>query len=79
MNAERYTYDFTVHPRDVGLDSTCWMNGESLSRPFSQVLPANGADLLDLALAIYAADRALRRVTSKGGKPDNAASMSGSG
>ena len=67
MNAERYTYDFTVHPRDVGLDSTCWMNGESLSRPFSQVLPANGADLLDLALAIYAADRSSPR-DFKGGK-----------
>ena len=60
MNTEQ-TYDFTVHPQDVGLDSTCWMNGENLSRPFSQVLPGNAADLLDLALAIYAADRSSQR------------------
>ena len=61
MSVEPYTYDFTVHPRDVGLQSTCWMNGEHLSHPFSEALPANAADLLDLALAIYAADRSSRR------------------
>ena len=33
------------------------MNGEPPVAPFSEVLPANAADLLDLALAIYAADR----------------------
>ena len=61
MNTEPYTYDFTVLPRDTGLRSTCWMNGARLSNPFSEVLPANAADLLDLALAIYAADRSSRR------------------
>ena len=61
MNTEPYTYDFTVHPRDVGLHSTCWMDGEHLSRPFSEALPPDAADLLDLALAIYAADRSSRR------------------
>ena len=48
-------------PRDVGLDSTCWIDGVSLSRPFSEALPAKAADLLDLALAVYAADRASPR------------------
>ena len=61
MKAELYTYDFTVHPRDIGLDSTCWLNGEHLSHPFSKVLPAGAADLIDLALAIYAADRSSQR------------------
>ena len=37
------------------------MNGEHLSRPFSEVLPAGAADLIDLALAIYAADRSSPR------------------
>ena len=61
MSTELYTHDFTVHPRDVGLDSTCWLNGEHLSRPFSKVLPPSAADLIDLALAIYAADRSSPR------------------
>lgn len=61
MNTEPYTYDFTVHPRDTGVRSTCWMNGKRLSDPFSEVLPASAADLLDLTLAIYAADRSSRR------------------
>ena len=61
MNTETYSYDFTVHPQDVGLDSTCWIDGVSLSRPFSEALPAKAADLLDLALAVYAADRASPR------------------
>lgn len=45
----------------MGIDSTCWVQGEGLSRPFSEVLPANAADLLDLALAIYAAGRSSPR------------------
>ena len=61
MNLEPFSYDFTVHPRDVGLHNTCWMAGEDLSRPFSEALPPDAADLLDLALAIYAADRSSRR------------------
>ena len=61
MKATVHTHDFTVHSRDVGLDSTCWMNGEHLSRPFSEVLPAGAADLIDFALAIYAADRSSPR------------------
>ncbi len=32
VSTELYTHDFTVHSRDVGLHSTCWMNGEHLSR-----------------------------------------------
>lgn len=61
MKTNVHAHDFTVHSRDVGLDSTCWMNGEHLSRPFSEVLPAGAADLIDLALAIYAADRSSPR------------------
>ena len=61
MNTDPYTYDFTVHPRDTGLRSTCWMNGAPLSHPFSEALPANAADLLDVALAVYSADRSSRR------------------
>jgi len=61
MNPEPYAYDFTVYPRDTGLRSTCWVNGERLSHPFSEALPASAADLLDLTLAIYAADRSSPR------------------
>ena len=61
MSATPYSYDFTVHNRQVGLESTCWLNDRCLSRPFGQMLPASAADLLDLALAIYAADRSSPR------------------
>ena len=66
MSATPYSHDFTVHPRKLGLDSTCWFNGQSLSRPFSQVLPPNAADLLDLSLSIYAADRSSPRDFKRG-------------
>lgn len=34
MSAEPYTYDFTVHSRDTGLRSTCWMNDEPLFQAY---------------------------------------------
>ena len=61
VNTNSFTHDFTVHSQRLSLDSTCWVKGEQLSRPFSEALPANAADLLDLAMAIYAADRSSPR------------------
>ena len=66
MSATPYSYDFNVHNRAVGLESTCWLNSRRLSHPFGQMLPASAADLLDLALAIYAADRSSPRDFKRG-------------
>ena len=61
MTAESFTYDFTVHSQRMSIDSTCWVKGEQLSRRFNEALPASAADLLDLSLVVYAADRSSRR------------------
>ena len=61
MTTASFTYDFTVHPRRRSIDSTCWVKGEQLSRRFNEALPVSAADLLDLSLAVYAADRSSLR------------------
>ena len=52
-----YSYDFTDKVQPVELDTFFWMDGQCLSRAFCQALPANSADLLDVVMAVYAADR----------------------
>ena len=39
------------------LDSYYWLNGQRLSRAFCRALRASLADLLDVVMAVYAADR----------------------
>lgn len=53
--AVEYTYDFAQQP--VGQPAQYWLDGERLSRAFCAVLPSRMADLLDLAIAVYTADR----------------------
>ena len=52
-----YSYDFADHFQPVELDPSFWMDGRRLSRAFCLALPANLADLLDIVMAVYAADR----------------------
>jgi len=52
-----YTYDFTNDTTPVELGGSYWIDNERLARSFCQRLPAKIADLQDVALATYAADR----------------------
>ena len=57
MTAMAYGYDFTTDAQPVELDPFFFMDGRRLSRAFCQALPVNLADLLDVVMAVYAADR----------------------
>ena len=61
MNQSHYEYDFMAGSNPEELDGSYWMNGERLTRSFCQELPAGLADLLDIVMAVYAADRRSRR------------------
>ena len=52
-----YKYDFTNPSTPIGPGGSYWLNEYHLVRAFLQTLPTRVADLLDVALAIYAADR----------------------
>ncbi len=60
MNTSSFTYDFAtqVSPdRDDGF----WLDGQRMSHAFCNALPSYVADLLDVAMAVYAADRRSKR------------------
>ena len=57
MTATYYSYDFADQVQPVELDSYYWLNGQRLSRAFCRALHAKLADLLDIVMAVYAADR----------------------
>ena len=57
MTATYYSYDFADQVQPVELDSYYWLNGQRLSRAFCRALHASLADLLDIVMAVYAADR----------------------
>ena len=61
MTAVLNNFDFTDNAQPVDLEPTYWLDGQRLSRAFCQALPGNLADLLDIVLAVYAADRRSRR------------------
>ena len=61
MKQTHYEYDFTTCSNPEELEGSYWMNGERLTRSFCQELPAGLADLLDIVMAVYAADRRSRR------------------
>ena len=61
MTPVPYIYDFTDAVEPVELGPDYWLDGQRLSRAFCQALPANVADLLDVVMAVYAADRRSRR------------------
>ena len=55
------SFDFTGIVQPVELEPIFWLDGQRLSRAFCQALPASLADLLDIVMAVYAADRRSRR------------------
>ena len=57
MKQRHFEYDFMAGSNPEELDGSYWMNGERLTRSFCQELPAGLADLLDIVMAVYAADR----------------------
>ena len=56
-----YNYDFANSSIPIAPDGSYWIDEAHLVRAFFQTLPTKVADLLDVALAIYAADRWSRR------------------
>ena len=61
MNDQAHFHDFSDQPTPAGSTETYWLNGERLSLAFCQALPRRTADLLEVAMSIYAADRRSRR------------------
>ena len=57
MSNTPYSYDFASVPQPMELEGHYWLNGERISNAFGVELPSRMADLLDVAMAAYAADR----------------------
>ena len=66
MRVEPYSYDFAGGDLPVELGRSFWLDGGSLSRTFFDALPARSADLLDVVMAVYTADRRSRRDFTEG-------------
>ena len=60
------SFDFTASVQPVELEPIYWLDGQRLSRAFCQAIPSNLADLLDIVMAVYAADRRSRREFKRG-------------
>ena len=56
-----YDYDFSNEPTPVGSGDSYWLDDERLSRAFHQQVPRRMADLLEVAMSVYAADRSSPR------------------
>ena len=56
MSTLPFTYDFATHPLPDREDDF-WLDGEQMSHAFCEALPLEVADLLEVSMAIYAADR----------------------
>ena len=56
MSTSPFTYDFATQPLPDREDGF-WLDGEQISHAFCEALPPEIADLLEVAMAIYAADR----------------------
>ena len=56
MSTSSFTYDFAIHPLPDREDDF-WLDGKQMSHAFCEALPPEVADLLEVAMAIYAADR----------------------
>jgi 7-cyano-7-deazaguanine synthase in queuosine biosynthesis len=61
---EIYPFDFSIPPAQTELRSYYWVNDAQLSGAFGSSLPPRLADLVDLAMAVYYADRRAVRVRS---------------
>ena len=54
-------YDFSNELTLVGAGDSYWLDGECLSRAFHREIPIRMADLLEVAMSVYTADRRSRR------------------
>jgi 7-cyano-7-deazaguanine synthase in queuosine biosynthesis len=61
---EIHSFDFSTCPVRAELESYYWVDDEQLSDAFGSSLPPILADLIDLAMAVYYADRRAVRVRS---------------
>ena len=52
-----YDYDFSSELTPVGSEDNYWLDDERLSCAFHQEVPQRMADLLEVAMSVYAADR----------------------
>jgi hypothetical protein len=59
---EVYRFDFTNGPVREELESYYWVDDRRLSHAFCSILPTRLADLVDLAMSVYFADRRATRV-----------------
>ncbi len=56
-----YDYDFSSELAPVGSEDNYWLDDERLSCAFHQQVPQRMADLLEVAMSVYAADRLSHR------------------
>ena len=54
-------YDFSNELTPIGSGDSYWLDDQRLSRAFHQEIPQRMADLLEVAMSVYAADRRSRR------------------
>ena len=57
MRLQQYRYDFTNLARPVGLGDNFRLDGRTLALAFCQAIPGRMADLIEVAMSVYAADR----------------------
>ena len=61
MKARIHPYDFTTGANRLDVGRGYWLDGTAVSRTVFEALPARSADLLEVALAAYTADRLTKR------------------
>ena len=61
MKNSIYEHDFTVNGDHVDLSDKFWLDESQIMQAFWQVVPGKAADLLEVAMAAYTADRLSRR------------------
>src|SRR5687768_3593731 len=61
---EVYQFDFSTDPVQAELERYYWVDDRQLSHAFGATLPPILADLVDLAMSVYYADRRAVRVRS---------------
>jgi 7-cyano-7-deazaguanine synthase in queuosine biosynthesis len=64
---EVYRFDFSNNPVQAELERYYWVDDSQLSHAFDSILPPRLADLVDLAMSVYYADRRAVRVRSRYG------------
>lgn len=57
MSLQLNEYDFTNQAQPVGLGDNFWLDGRPLAIAFCHTIPGRVADLLEVAMSVYAADR----------------------